>query len=278
MFYVAENDWIFWKSRVEESSDTDKENLKDELVFKFPKPAGATEAKLLFNGCNTLWASQMVKQFLELYGIEIDTYYKNMAAKGMAYNMMMRWNEREELFRLHIRVETEDGWKSKGLITGGGPFVSEDRIYTIDISDVPGETLKIKLTPPRAFWQINHLAVDYTGDLPVEVTELAPFEAYDDNNQDIRETLTYEDGNNLVMPEIGNRALVTFLAVPQKPGMERTYILKASGYYKIHLQSEGECRMDILTRFLAEPGYTIQYSLDKYAEWKKENARKFPLR
>ncbi|MEE9502718.1 MAG: hypothetical protein V3V48_11630 [Candidatus Aminicenantaceae bacterium] len=277
-FYVAENDWIHWSTREEDKSVEKKEDLRQELVFEFPKPEGAVEAKLLFNGCNTLWASHMVKQFLELYGNKVENYYAEMATKGPAYNRTMHWNEREELYRLHIRVETEDGWKSKGTIVGGGPFVSEDRIYTIDLRDVPGDTLRIKLTPPKGFWQINHLAVDYTEDLPVDVTEIAPIEAYNDKNQDVLEILAFTDNDYLVMPEIGDSTQVTFLAVPQKPGMDRSYILKASGYYDIHLEAHGESRMDILTRFLTEPGYTIQYSLEKYFEWKKENAKTHHLR
>jgi hypothetical protein len=248
-----------------------KEDLKHELIFEFPKPEGKEVAKLLFNGCNTLWASHMLKQFLELYGTEIANYYADMAAKGPAYKRMMYWNEREEVFRMHIRVETEKGWKSKGMIVGGGPFVAEDRIYTLDLQDVPGETLKIKLTPPVAFWQINHLAVDYTDNLPVDVTEIAPIEALDDKNQDIQEILSFTDNDYLVMPKIGDSAWLTFLAIPQKIDQDRSYILKASGYYDIHLESQGEGQRDILNRFLLQPGYTIQYSLEKYSEWKKEN-------
>lgn len=272
-FYVAENDWVYWTTREEDKSAEKKEDLRQELMFEFPKPEGATEAKLLFNGCNTLWASHMVKQFLELYGNEVDNYYAEMAAKGPAYTRTMYWNEREELYRLHIRVDTEEGWKSKGTVVGGGPFVSEDRIYTIDLKDVPGDTLRIKLTPPDGFWQINHLAVDYTADLPVDVTEITPIEAIDDKNQDVLDILAFEDNDYLVMPEIGDSTKVTFLAVPEKPGMDRSYILKASGFYDIHLEAQGESRMDILTQFLTEPGYTVQYSLEKYFEWKKENAK-----
>ncbi len=277
-FYVAENDWIHWSTREEDKSVEKKEDLRHELMFEFPKPQGATKAKLLFNGCNTLWASQMVKQFLELYGNEVDNYYENMAAKGHAYSRTMYWNEREELFRLHIRVDTEEGWESKGTIVGGGPFVSEDRIYTIDLRDVPGDTLRIKLTPPAAFWQINHLAVDYTEDLPVDVTEIAPIEAIDDKNQDVLDILTFTDNDYLVMPAIGDSTKVAFLSVPQKPEMDRSYILKVSGFYDIHLEAQGESRMDILTRFLTEPGYTIQYSLEKYFDWKKENAKTHHIR
>jgi hypothetical protein len=247
-------------------------------VFEFPKPEGVLEAKLLFNGCNTIWGSQMVKRFLELQGTEIEKWYANMNAKGAAKKMMNNWIEREEIYRLQIRVETKEGWTSKGTIVGGGPFVSEDRIYTIDVSDVPSDTLRIKLTPPATFWQINYLAVDYSEELPVNVRELSPLEAVDDKNQDVRAILTHTDGNYLVMPEVGDSAWVAFEAVPETAGMDRSYILKASGYYEIHLDAKGDRRTDIITRINNEPGYTIQYALQEYFKWQEENAKRASLR
>jgi hypothetical protein len=159
---------------------------------------------------------------------------------------------------------------------GGGPFVSEDRVYTVDLRDVPGDVLRIKLTPPLGFWQIDYVAVDYGEDMPVaEAVELEPYEAYDSGGQDMRDVLAHADGWYMVMPEIGDQAVVKFLAVPEREGMERSYILKASGYYDIHLDGKGDgrgsSRMDILERIMDEPGFTIRYALQKYLEWQKKN-------
>jgi hypothetical protein len=279
VFLVGENDWIYWKTREDEMGAEKRESLKEEIVFEFPKPEGAREAKLLFNGCNTLWSSQMIKRFLELYGNEIGSFYENMKVRGSGeIGMLRQWNEREELYRLQLRVETEEGWKSKGTMVGGGPFVSEDRIYTIDLRDVPGDTLRIKLTPPMGFWQINYMAVDYTQDLPVDVMEMAPLQAFDQKNQDVRDTLVHTDGSYLVMLDYGDRARVEFMAVPGNEGMERTYILKVSGYYEIHLESEGAARMDILRRIFMEPGYPVKYALEEYHKWQREKTKSGAIR
>jgi hypothetical protein len=48
--YVCENDWVFWNSRNDEKNPAQKEDLRDELIFEFPKPKNVTRAKLLFNG------------------------------------------------------------------------------------------------------------------------------------------------------------------------------------------------------------------------------------
>lgn len=278
MKYISENDWIFWQSRTEGRDPDKKEDLKDELIFEFPKPDGATKAKLLFNGCNTLWGSQMVKRFLDLYGNEVYKYYDDVNNFGPSYYYLMNWNSREELFRLHIQVETDNGWKSKGTIVGGGPFVSEDKIYTFDISDVPGNNLKIKLTPPVAFWMINYLAVDYSMDFPIQVTEIEATEAFDHKGQDVREILAEKDNNYLIMPNIGDYAELIFESPAHNSDMERSVILKASGYYDIHLEAKGEPHTDILEKMFFEPGFTIQYAFKEYLKWKKEAMQRIGFR
>lgn len=274
MSYVSENDWIFWQSRTEEKSPDRNEDLKEELLFEFPKPEGAKKAMLLFNGCNTLWASQMVKRFLGLYGNEVYEWYREVNNYGPAYHRMMEWNLNEELYRLQIRVETEEGWKPKGTILGGGPFISEDKIYTLDLSDVPDDILRIKLTPPTAFWMINFLAVDYTEDLPVKVTEIDAIKAVDYKGQDVSKLLAQKDNHYFVLPNIGDGAELIFESPAQIKDMKRSVFLKASGYYDIHLEAKGKPQKEILSKFLIEPGFAIQYALREYLHWKKEIAQK----
>jgi len=271
---VQENDWIFWQSWLEEKSPSDTTDIRDELVFEFPKPLGATKAKLFFNGCNTLWASQMVKRFLELYGEEVTQFYAAVNAGGAAYQDLVNWNLRGELYRLQIRAETKEGWVPKGTIVGGGPFISEDRIYSLDLGDIPGETLKLKLLPPAGFWMINYIAVDYTDDLPVQTTELAPVQATDRSGRDIRGILSQNDEDYFIMPNIGDWADVSFLAPPSLPGLARTVLCKASGFYDIHLEAKGKPRQDILGRFLTEPDFAARYALQEYVRWAQENLSK----
>jgi len=274
MPYISKNDWIFWQTRIEERNPDRKEDLRDELIFEFPKQRRAKKVKVLVNACNSLWGSQILKRYLDLYGNKVNEWYNEVNSLGPAYFKMINLNVREELYSLKIRVETGDGWESKGLMIGGGPFVSEDKIYTLDISDVPGDTLKIKLTPPATFWMINYLAVDYTEDLPVEVKEIEAIKAIDYKGQDVREILAKNDNNYLIMPNIGDRAELIFESPPRVDGMDRSVILKASGYYDIHLEAKGEPQTGIAEKFFTEPGFVVQYAFKEYLKWKEENKKK----
>ena len=125
---------------------------------------------------------------------------------------------------------------------------------------------------------INHLAVDYSDDVPIQITELEATSAVDWKGQDVRETLAFEDNVYLVMPEIGDKAELVFQSFPQDPNFERSIILKASGYYDIHLKAEGEPETETLIKFLFDPEYMNRYALKEYLKWQKENVERRDIR
>jgi hypothetical protein len=272
MSYIGARDWIFWQTRESDLEAAAGEGWRDELVFEFPKPAGARKARLVFNGCNTLWGSEMIQKVLELRGRTVGEWYRDVNRLGPSLFRTIAWDTREELYRLHLRVETEHGWTARGMIMGGGPLVSEDRIYDLDIGDVKGDVLRLKLTPAGGYWMINWLAVDYGEDLPCQVTELAPVQAVDGRGRDVRSLLTLDDRSYLVMPNIGDRAEVTFLAPPPpSEGSLRSVYVRASGYYDIHLAGTGEPQTEMMRRVAEEPGFILKFSADQYKEAARAN-------
>jgi hypothetical protein len=275
---VGTNDWKFWLSRTADLRGDTIGPTKEELIFEFPKPEGTKAARLIFNGCATLWGSQMIKRLLDLRGNSVQEWYDDADSGGPSLMKTRMMTIREELFRLHIRVETTRGWTSKGLIQGGGPLISESRLYSFDISDVPGDTLRIKLTPAATFWMINSLGVDYSEDQPVLVNEVAPLEAHDALGRDVRDLLTLEDGEYLVMPRTGDMARVSFLSPPQKAGTVRSIFIKAGGYYDIHLEAKAAPQTEIIQRMLSEPGFVIRYAVKEYLKYLAEGGQKVRAR
>jgi hypothetical protein len=270
--YFSQRDGIFWQTEIERIDPAEKETLRDEILIEFPKPVGAKKAKLLVNARTSLWGAQMGDRFLTLYGDALEDWYADVNRHGPAYHKVMSWYLEEELYLLQIRVKTKTGWKTKGTIFGSGPFVSKDKVYTLDVSDVPGDTLVIKLTPPANFWNIDQLAVDYSKNLPVNITEIEPVMAFDHRDKDVSEVLIATDNTYLILSEIGDSAEVTFLAPPQDQSLQRTVILKACGYYDIHLDSvRGEPRWDIIERLYSEPGFTHKFAMDEYLNWESKN-------
>jgi hypothetical protein len=114
---------------------------------------------------------------------------------------------------------------------------------------------------------VNSLAVDYSEESPVRVTEIASESAIDHAGRDARAVLASTDGVYLESPNPGERTELVFADPPLEPGLERTVLLKASGYYKAHLEASGEPRTDLIARVLDEPGFAARYSFREYRKW-----------
>jgi hypothetical protein len=265
--FVSGNDKSFWVSRVEEKNPEQEADLRDELILEFPKPAGATHAKLLANAWTTMWGSIVAKKFLELYGRSLPQWYAEVNSRGPAYNQILNWYISEELYLLKVWVETKDGWKVKGMINGGGSLVSKDKAYILDISDVSGSSLKIKLRPPVNFWMLNYLAVDYGEDIATQTTELPAIKAIDENGQDVLAKIAAADNDCLVARDRGEWAEMVFPAPPLSGGLQRTLLVKASGYYDIHLDATGEPQNEVIDRIASEPGFAARFALKEYLRW-----------
>jgi hypothetical protein len=267
-------DGKFWENEAEAVDPADDENLRDELTLEFPKPAGAQKAILVANAWTTVWGSQVAKRFLELYGRSVHDWTHEVDSLGPEYFWVMNWYANEELYLLKILVETGDGWKPRGVIYGGGPFIAKDKAYELDTRDVPGDMLKIRLRPPAGFWRIDSLAIDYSDEPLMTITELAPFKATDQAGQDVRGLLAAADGRFLTMPNAGDYADVFFCAPPAAAGTERTFILKTTGYYDIHLAAEGEPQTETIKRIHREPGFALRFAFQEYLNQKKDSGKK----
>ena len=273
---VARTDGKFWKPCYETMEAEKAEDLRDELTLEFPKPEGARTVKLVANAWTTFWGSQVARSFLELYGRSVGDFLQSVNSFGPEYRWILNWFMTEELYLLKVQVETASGWKAKSMIYGGGPFVAKDKAYLLDISDVPGDTLKIRLRPPEGFWWIDSLAVDYTQDPPMQIMEAAPVRAADHNGQDVLGLLAANDGRFHIMPRRGEYADVAFTAPPVPAGLSRSIILKVSGYYDIHLNAKAEPQWDILEKIHREPGFTLKFACQEYSKMARNEKRRRP--
>jgi hypothetical protein len=157
----------------------------------------------------------------------------------------------------------------RGEILGGGPFVTEERVVPLDLSHVAGDTLKIRLTPPIGFWQMNSFAIDYSTDVPYEFQELSAISMTGEKGEDLRAVLDSTDHVYYSQPQIGDAAELIFTAPPIRPNMQRTVFAKASGYYDIHLNASGPMQNDQRMKIAYEPGYFVKYSLQEYWRWRE---------
>ena len=243
-------------------------SLRDEILMTFPRPAGATRAKLVTRVGTALWGSHMIRSFLELRGTGVDSWYASVDASAAAADSVRAWAAREDLYGLQLQVEESDRWKVAAVVPGSGPFLIAERVVPLDLSRVKGDSLRIRIRPPRGFWALNSFAVDYTPDRTVSVDTLHPNSARGQDGSDIRSLLARADTLYHAMPNTGDRAVVTF-AAPRAPrrGLERTMVLHSRGYYRLHLTPTGEPDLAMVRRILEVPGAAVEYSASQYRVW-----------
>ncbi len=237
--FVGNNDEIYWQPDDEGQEPSGAVEVKTELIFEFPRPKDAAEVKVIFKGCNSFWGAGVLKRRLAMYGKNAPAVLEEIKNQGLAFFKIKDMLAAEESLSLQLRVETADGWKTRGNIAGGSPLAPGIHVYPIDLEGVVGDTLRIKLTPPAASWMIDYIAVDYSRDLPVKVTVLQAMKtigAVGKSNK-VKKLLTAQDDCYLKLSPMGASVLLIFNSPPRCPGMERTVILETGGYYDIHLDS-----------------------------------------
>ncbi|MEJ2111112.1 MAG: hypothetical protein P8Z37_14615, partial [Acidobacteriota bacterium] len=220
----------------------------------------------------SLWGSYMIKAFSELRGNTLHDWYEAIDNNVLDRALLQAWNEREELFMLKIDVKEGERCVQRGLALGGGPFVLEDRVVSLDISHVKGDRLDIRIRPPKGFWAFNSFAVDYTPNQPVELLTLHPIECFDSSGFDRLSQISVKDDSYYDMPDIGNRGYVSFNAPPRRPGMNRTVFLHTRGYYQLHLDGRGQPDLDVLNRIMTVPDSAARYSGMRFSVWQAEQA------
>jgi len=264
--WIKTKDLLLWESNTSSINVSDDSNLRDTISLSFPKPTNTDRVKLVVNGGTTLWGSQMLKRMTEIRGEHVDQWFKSLE-NPIIKSQLEFWNDREELYQLQVKVNSNDKWINKGEIWGGGPFITEDRVVLLDISDIKSDTLKIMVAPPKGFWTFNSFAVDYSDELPFKFQEISASKIIGDDGIDLKNVLEASDKSYYEMPKTGQRAYFTFPVPEFSPGYERSVFAKVSGYYDIHMNKTGEPQSELIRRIAFEPGFPIKYSLQEFSKW-----------
>src|SRR5215510_2291214 len=243
--WLATTDRVIWEAPPVLDANG---GVRQEIVLTFPKPKGATSGRLVANVATGLWGSGMIKEMLKLRGRDLESWYASMDSDRTQSAALFAWILREELFALKLEVEEPDGWKHRGTLPGGGPFIAEDRVVAFD--------------------------VDYGTDQTPMVEKVSPIKAWNDGDRDMLAELSKADDAYYAMPNVGDRGWVNFPAPPPRPGMERTVFLHSRGYYRLHLTGSGNPDTATLGQIGNTPDAAARFAIKRYGEWRAAQAGK----
>jgi hypothetical protein len=247
--------------------------LRQELILTFPKPKTATQANLIANVATGLWGSFMIKKMVELHGRDTAAWLSAFDRDPTAAQAIHAWAEREGTYRLPIEVQEPSGWVVRGMLPSGGPLLAAERVIPLDVSQVPGSELRIRLRPPVGFWAFNSFAASYGTGQAVRVNRVAATTATSADGRDIVQDLAASDDRYYVMPTTTDRAELSFRAPRKNPGMERAIFLHTRGWYQLHLRNDGAPDDETIARITSVPDAAARYSAVRFAEWQRDAAR-----
>lgn len=240
--------------------------VREEIVLTFPKPRGATSARLVTRIGTGMWGSHMIRELLALRGSAVRDWYAAIDSSRAAQDSLHAWNIQEELYVLKLDVDEAGTWRPRALLPGGGPFITETRVVPLDVSHAAGDSLRVRIRPPSGFWALNSFAVSYDDEeRPFAVDTIAPLTARSADGRDRLADLAADDDRYYAMPTTADRALVTFRAPAPRPGAERTIFLRTRGYYRLHLDERSTPNVAELQRVATQPDAAARLAAERYA-------------
>jgi hypothetical protein len=245
---VREPDGVQWESYPVARDTSDVAAIRDGLDLTFPRPAGARRAKLVVDGNNTVWANGLIHTLIASHGRDTERWYASLAFPSV--------RERTEAVMregfLNVFVRTASGWEAQGAIREAGPEVQKRQVIELDLARVTGDSVCVRLETIPSFWLVDRVALDASPDQPCVVRELTLTEALDDAGRDLRAALASADSLEFTM-ETGDAATLTFADTSRAPGTAASYVLRTTGWYRVHTPETGDPDVALLRRLATEP-------------------------
>jgi len=210
----------------------DQENLENptvsSLTMSFRRPMDSNAGKLVLRAKNSYWLDYVYGKFNELFGMYYNTFAEQQ--KEEPVEKLTQWSIDQNI-PLSVYVKTESGWKLVDYFDSIGPLAWRDIVMPVDLSGVTGDEVTIKLESGFMFWEVDHAAMDFSTNVPVEVTSIAPASAFDENGVGVSDLISATDHKYLLQPEIGNVVTLKFNQPPPTEGVQ-TAFLHSRGYYE----------------------------------------------
>lgn len=236
----------------------------DAIVLSFEKPDEAEEAKLIISARNTMWLEYVLANFHGMFGSRFNSFDRRQGRERPEDIREMMLNQG---FPMNVYLEKNGEWVLQDFYEVAGPMAFKDDILEISLEGIESETVNVKLETGLMFWEIDYVAMDFTGNIPLEITTVPASEAIDEEGNDVSEAIRYDDNLYYVQPEIGNAAILSF-PVPELTNESRTIILHSKGYYKVIREYTGIADRKTLRTF-REPGRMPMFSKELYEDLKE---------
>lgn len=143
-------------------------------------------------------------------------------------------------------------WERQNLVREAGPEISKQQVVPLDLTNVEGDTVTVRLESAPSLWLVDRVGIDYAAPDEFTTREITPSRAVEEGGRNVLSLLSAVDRREYVM-EWGDIAEVSFSVPPISPGRVRSYVLVSRGWYRLDVPDRGEPQFALLERALAEP-------------------------
>jgi len=236
------------------------------LTLTFNRPANSKNGKVVLNLKNSYWLDYVYGKFNEQFG----TYFNKFseAQKKVPAQRINQW-ALDQNIPLSVYVETDEGWKFVDYFHVIGPLASREVVMAVDLSEVNGQQVKIKLESGFMFWELDYATMDFSEDIPVIASNLAAISAKDETGTEVSSLLAKTDDKYLVQPEVGNEVTITYPSCETENENLQTVFLHSRGYYEYIRDYKNAPDFMGLSSFKKKGSFAM-FSKKKYNEFVSE--------
>lgn len=228
---VRVRDGWSWESNPTRRDTALAADIRDGIELVFAKPPAVGFARLVVDGHNTPWAAHLTQEFVHAHGRATQAWYDSLASSPEMAHRLGSMMAREGFLKASVR--TAEGWEPQGFIWEAGPEIVKRQVLPLDLSRVPGDSVRIRLESAPSFWLIDYAAIDYSVPRPITVHHIALDSATDGEGRNVGDLIKSEDGRHYIMTN-GEAAELAFRVPPVPAGRARSYLLRSTGWYRIH--------------------------------------------
>jgi hypothetical protein len=246
---VTDLDGRAWESPLVPRDTSRLEDVRDALELTFRRPP-SDSVDLVVDARNTVWAAFLVGELVRAQGRAVQSWYAAMEADAARAESVRRALASEAF--LSVSVLTPRGWQAQGQIWEAGPEVAKRQVLALDLRAVRDTLVRVRLEAPAAFWTIDRVALDSEPETAVVVREARLRSARLGSGLDAAALLRRQDGRMLTL-EPGESAELVLTVPPAEVGMERSYLLRTHGWYRIHGDEQADPDEGLLAAVFSRP-------------------------
>lgn len=241
--------------------DTSSGMHNNPVQLSFDKKTNAGKAKLILNVRNGFWMDLVFNKMSEGYGTYYPEFVKQQHAKSA--EQLKTWRDMQDI-PLTVSVLTSNGWQKVQDIVSVGPLAFRDIVVPVNLENIPGDKVQVKLSAGFMFWELDYAVIDFSNDQQYTIEKLLPSKAVDEKGNDVTQLLTVADEQYLVQPVPGTLTTVDYVYDRTVPANKtQTFVLHSKGYYEYVRDFKNKPDVVFLQQF-KNPGALSNYSMNLY--------------